>query len=413
MGPGGALYTIVTLLILGVAIYGQTNMLFWAFGLMIGGLVVSVALSWWMIRGIEVQRLLPAQAVAGETAALRYEITNRKRWMPAFGLVIGETWGPGRRGWRRVGPVAETPPRLGGRPLGWVLHVGPRQSVLAEAPCWPLRRGMLHFERITLSTSFPFGVVRRVAEIERHDALLVYPQIFRMNRRTLFRLTQSSTVGRRQNDQGGGTEEFFGLREYRPGDSLKAINWKRSARTGQLVARELTQTRPPRLMVALDLTELPPLTSPPANARRRFLNWFGRAPQAPMLPYADAERALSLAASLICDAHFHGFEFGLVTQGVACPAFAVQASLSHRSQILEMLALLDLSARRADPVPMPAQPTVVVRTGTGGGRGWPGQVLLHASEFEDYVSRIEGGSMMLLNARAGAIARRQGRGGGT
>src|SRR5688500_277275 len=109
IGPGGAMYVIVTGLILGVAIYAQANLLFWSFGLMVGGLVVSVGVSWLMMKGLEVQRLLPQHAVADEAAVLRYQVVNRKGFLPTFGLVISESWGRGGRGWRKAGPIAEHP----------------------------------------------------------------------------------------------------------------------------------------------------------------------------------------------------------------------------------------------------------------------------------------------------------------
>src|SRR5690606_25165852 len=132
-------------------------------------------------RSLEVQRLLPSHGVCGEPLVLRYQIKNRS-WLPVFSLVVQESWGKGARGWKRVGPIAEKPPRLKGRPIGWVLHLGPHQAIQAEATCWPLRRGPLTFERIVLSTSFPFGVVRKVVEFRHHSSLLVYPHLFRLNR---------------------------------------------------------------------------------------------------------------------------------------------------------------------------------------------------------------------------------------
>ena len=93
IGSGGLLYLIVAALILTVATYTQTNLLFWGFGLMVGGLSVSVLLSFLMLHGLGVERVLPGHGVAFESMTLRYQITNHKRWLPVFGLVICESWG--------------------------------------------------------------------------------------------------------------------------------------------------------------------------------------------------------------------------------------------------------------------------------------------------------------------------------
>ncbi len=406
VGPGGAMYLIVTLLLLIVARFTQANMLFWAFGLMVGGLVVSLSLSWMMMRGLSVERLLPGHVVANEPMALRYHVVNHKRWLPSFGLVISEDWGTKRQGWRVEGPLVESPRRLGGRPFGWVLHVGPHQAVQAEATCWPLRRGMLHFDRVIVSSSFPFGIVRRVIELAEPDDALVYPRLFRMNRRTLHRLSETPISGKKHLERGGGHEEFFGLRDYRAGDSLKTIDWKRSARTGDLVTREMTQPSPPIIMIVLDLSELPPPSKPTAARRRRW--WFGKSSEGLVDPFDENERAVSLTASLVCDAHFNGYQTGLIVLGAECMAFPVHHSLPHRTKMLESLAMLDVYRKPVKSPTLPAQPSVFIRPGRAASGSIPGrQTQLGSAHLEEYTELTDGHGSPVLMSRPGLRSRRQ------
>jgi uncharacterized protein (DUF58 family) len=74
----------------------------------------------------------------------------------------------------------------------------------------------------------------------------------------------------------GGDDEFYGLKEYRRGESTRNIYWRRSARTGVLVSKEMTQVAPPRLLLLVDT----------------YLK--DRTPEA----HADVERAIAMAASL-------------------------------------------------------------------------------------------------------------------
>ena len=53
----------------------------------------------------------------------------------------------------------------------------------------------------------------------------------------------------------GVSPETRDLREYRPGDSARAIHWKLSARTGELWSREYEDEKEERFTLALDLTE--------------------------------------------------------------------------------------------------------------------------------------------------------------
>jgi uncharacterized protein (DUF58 family) len=404
VGPGGMMFLVVTALILAVAIWSQAPLLFWAFGLMVGALGVSLVLAPLMLRHVEVSRVMPSHGVAGEPMVLRYELLNRKRFFPAFGVVVSETWGKGTRGWRKSGPVAEKPRRLKGRPSGWVLHLGNQQKVQAEATCWPMRRGHLKFERIVLHTAFPFGIIRRVVEFEQAGQVLVYPHLYRMNRRVLHRLSDADPHGRKKLERAGGYEEFFGLREYRPGDSLKMIDWKRSARTGNLVSKEMTQPSPPKVMVVLDLSQ-PPEVTPESERKSRREAVDDEKPDA-------TERAISLTASIVCDAHFNGYQVGLAVLGVPCTAFPVHHSLPHRTKMLEALSQIDLSLRAMEPQPLPAMPSVVVRpsggsSGGGAGPGGGAMMIMGADQMEQHVVEMEGGADAVLSRRAVPRSKRE------
>ncbi|MFP8878754.1 MAG: DUF58 domain-containing protein, partial [Myxococcota bacterium] len=51
----------------------------------------------------------------------------------------------------------------------------------------------------------------------------------------------------------GQTGEYFGLREYRPGDSLRSVAWKRTRPDDGLVVMQRSTTAPPRMLLILDL----------------------------------------------------------------------------------------------------------------------------------------------------------------
>lgn len=408
IGSGGVVFLLVTALILSAAIYTQANLLFWAFGLMIGGLFASVLLSWQTLRNVQVQRLLPSSGIAGDPMVIRYHLTN-KSWMPAFSVVIVETWGKGRRGWRKTGPVANSPPQLLGRPHGWLLHIGPNQTMQAEAPCWPLTRGPLRFERIVLSTTFPFNILRKVVEVQQSGTVLIYPHLYRINRRLLFSLSSIDPSGKQHLDRGGGTEEFFGLRQYRAGDSLKMIDWKRSARTNELITREMTQPSPPRMLVLLDLRKLDEAAKESAEAAGIATNppkrkgWRKRKQSAPTHKDLVLERTISLAASLICEAYFQGYQVGLTVAGAACASFPVHHSLPHRTKILEALAQLDMQRPLGAADGLAALPSVVVWPGHGdGGKAsatGQGTTVLGAADMDQYVSEVDGGFETFLMRR--------------
>jgi len=404
VGPGGAIYLVTSVLVLGAAIYTQANLLFWAFGLMVGGLLVSVVMAWQTLRGVRVQRLMPSHGVAGEALVLRYRVENRS-WLPAFGVVVAESWGR-RRGLKPDAggaALAGERPRLAGRPAGWMLHIGPRQALQAEAVCWPLRRGPLKFQRVRLWCSHPFGIVRREIEIEEPGEVLIYPHLYRVDRKLLFSLTRHDPLASRQIDRAGGNEEFYGLRAYRAGDNVKHIDWKRTAKTRALVVKEMTLPSPPRVMILIDLRRLDEVEQHTRGRdrtqRRPRQAWWQTLLRHEPTPRGGAaepvfttiERTMSLAASLVCDAHLHGFHVGLTVLGVPAATHPIHHSLAHRTRILESLARLDATARTTHEPKLHATPSITLVAGdvehhSGGpgiGRG-PQASLLFADRLDSY-----------------------------
>lgn len=355
VGSTGLLYMAITALTFGAAFYSQANLMFLALGLLVGGLVVSLGWVWIGMRGLYIERLPVTHGVAGEELVLRYRLTKGSR-MPAFSLVIQETWGRGPKGYKRRGPVTDKPRRLLERPTGWVTHLGSKQTVQAQASCWPARRGRLPLERIEVYCDFPFGIIRRVLVFDAAEEVTVLPRMRRMTRQAMGAITRLDAGGYHQLDKEGGTEEFYSLRRYRKGDSLKVIDWKHTARTGKLLSRELTQPVPPTLMILLDLSDYAPAdpddTPPPRDAEAEL----------------RIDRAIALTASLVCDAFIAGYRVGLVVSGAQCEPMGAHHSLPHRSKALEQLALLEAGTAPPLSRQIGAAPSVVVRPGAGTGR---------------------------------------------
>ena len=97
----------------------------------------------------------------------------------------------------------------------------------------------------------------------------------------------------------GGSDEFYGVKEFRPGDNPRWIYWRRSARTGVLVSKEMTQVSPPKLMLLVD-----------AHLRDRSL-----------AEHQAVERTIAMATSLAS----HALEAGLMV-GLYAWSGAVGAS---------------------------------------------------------------------------------------
>ena len=102
----------------------------------------------------------------------------------------------------------------------------------------PMRRGFIRFKSIRFSQPDLLGLMNKLKETPLEESLLVLPK--------RYPLPAIILPGRRMHHQGGvslasnvgNADEFMALRDYRPGDPLRAIHWKSWAKTGKPVVKE-------------------------------------------------------------------------------------------------------------------------------------------------------------------------------
>jgi uncharacterized protein (DUF58 family) len=243
------------------ALNSQANLLFGVFGLMIGVLLFSLFFSKTVLRRLPVRRELPDQAFVGQPCVITYGIANEKRFWPSMSVTLAELDG--------VDAFVR-------QPHAYMLHAAARSTAVVPAEVMPRRRGAFQLNRFQLSTSFPFGFVKRAVDQQQPDTLLIYPAIGQVEPRLLHLFRSAESTGMTMRPRPGGDDEFYGVKEYRVGENPRHIYWRRSARTGSLVLREMTHISPPRVLLLVDSY------AGDASARR----------------LAAVERAIAIAASI-------------------------------------------------------------------------------------------------------------------
>jgi uncharacterized protein (DUF58 family) len=97
-----------------------------------------------------------------------------------------------------------------------------------------LRRGPVGARGLMVESSDVAGLFRGRRSSPDAEVALVLPRFVSFAGKMQARELEASVAAPRA---GSGTE-LFGVREYRPGDSLRRIHWRSSARHGELVVRE-------------------------------------------------------------------------------------------------------------------------------------------------------------------------------
>lgn len=334
------------------AINSQNNLLFWAFGVSVGGMIVSGFVSGAGLMGIRLERTAPRLARAGERVRLSYRVRNTARRMPVFGLQIrelGEFCGAGRAS--RFGDASRAETGVGYVPAG--------RTAATHAELDVRRRGVVSLSRVEVTSTAPFGLLRKTLVFDLPGTVAVGPA--RVPFRSSAATPAGQTAGPHRPDRRrvGHGEEFFALREYRTGDSPRMIAWRASARHDQLVVRQMMPPAPPRVIVRLAV--------------------FGSA-----TPRALAERALSLAAEAVEAASAQGMSvaFDAGWMGVTLPFRSGHSAAEHVVEALARVELAASSTGRAVGASTFANRTgsIVIAASPGGARVDAADVLLVADD---------------------------------
>lgn len=122
----------------------------------------------------------------------------------------------------------------------------------AEFVLHPLRRGEGRLEVLWLRWLGPMGLVwkQRVERLDRTVA--VTPNIAQVKEDAARMFSRTAPFGQRVQLELGEGSEFHALQEFRPGHDRRAIDWKRSATHGKLLAREYRVERNHPLILCLD-----------------------------------------------------------------------------------------------------------------------------------------------------------------
>jgi uncharacterized protein (DUF58 family) len=108
----------------------------------------------------------------------------------------------------------------------------------------PTRRGEYTFGAINVFATSPIGLVERHDRHEAEASVPVYPSFLQMRAYELMAASNRlEEMGVKPVRQLGHTMEFDHIREYVVGDDRRAVNWKASARRGQLMVNEYRDER--------------------------------------------------------------------------------------------------------------------------------------------------------------------------
>ncbi|MDF1808455.1 MAG: DUF58 domain-containing protein [Phycisphaerales bacterium] len=304
---GGLAYVAVTVFLAVGAINSQNNLLFWMFGVAIATLIVSGLFSGNALMRVRLNAQAIPDANAGESIRIRYSIINHSKFFPMFAALITEM------NLKRNGSDSE----LGEFKPAGIIHLGPRQRARSDGTFIPLHRGHHTLEKLRLSTRFPFGLLQKSLIFNSPRSFTVLPYQLKIKPEIIRVVQGEGEEVRKRTHQSGASNEYWGMREYSPGDPKRRIAWKQSARHQRLIVIEHAQPIATKLWIWLlnSGSEL--------NEENIFF-----------------ERSVSIAASLLAQASKRS-----IPVGIWAPSLGVRISpatgQAHRLRSLHTLGVVE------------------------------------------------------------------------
>lgn len=206
-------------------------------------LLVSVLTPLFNVRRFRVERHIPTTGTAGEPLDSKMEIRNEGRFAKHL-LELSDDFAEGA-----------------GKSV--VVRVEGRASESIEYTIENPRRGVYTGGGVTVESATPFGFFYGRRKTWVRSDTVIYPRTFQVASLSNLPTPESDFSERDDSDalHRGSGGDFWGVREYRPGDPAKLVSWRRSARNlsaGRLAVLEMSQEMRPPISLALNLDHRAP-----------------------------------------------------------------------------------------------------------------------------------------------------------
>ncbi|HNP54258.1 MAG TPA: DUF58 domain-containing protein [Ferruginibacter sp.] len=213
--------------------------LFWlaklAWFILIGLMVVDIIFLFFIGPSPLVRRQVGERMSNGDPNTVRIVLRNRMR----FPI--------------RVTILDELPVQFQARDFSIHRTVKGLASVTVSYDVRPVERGQYQFGRILVYAETILGLVTRRCITETDKIIQVYPSYMHFRQyRLLAESVQLAESGTNRHRKIGHSMEFEQIKEYVPGDDIRSINWKATARKGTLMANHYMEERSQQVYCVID-----------------------------------------------------------------------------------------------------------------------------------------------------------------
>lgn len=185
--------------------------------------------------GIEISRFTPKRLSNGDDNPIQIKLKNR------YGFIV------------KARVIDEVPFQFQLRDKNFNLSLNPLEIKSIHYNLKPTKRGAYHFGLVRAYISSPLGLVSRRYNLDDEITLPVYPSFIHLGQYELLAVSRTlSELGIKKIRKIGHSSEFDQIKNYVGGDDIRTINWKATARKGDLMVNNYTDEKSQNIYCIID-----------------------------------------------------------------------------------------------------------------------------------------------------------------
>ncbi len=150
--------------------------------------------------------------------------------------------------------IEELPPQFQIRDFNIITGLKPGEQKKKTYEVRPTERGVYNFGCTVCFAETMFGIARRKYITGKNMDVPVYPSFIQMRKFELYAISNRLTdIGIKKIRRIGHTMEFDQIRNYVPGDDIRSINWKATARANQLMINQYQDEKSQQVINVIDM----------------------------------------------------------------------------------------------------------------------------------------------------------------
>jgi uncharacterized protein (DUF58 family) len=152
----------------------------------------------------------------------------------------------------KLNVIDELPVQMQERNMIFEKVLRPKENIQIKYTITPTQRGNYAFGKILIYFQSQLGLVQRRHDVDAEEKVSVYPSFSNLGKYSLMASTTTNEQGNKRMRKIGQSMEFEQIKNYVSGDDIRTINWKATARNGDLMVNNYTDEKSQQVYCIID-----------------------------------------------------------------------------------------------------------------------------------------------------------------